>query len=102
MGDESRSKDVKWNHDIDHVHILIRATPYVNMSNFIGAYKAASSRLIKKEFPRIKGLLWNGAFWSKSYCLLTTGGAPVEVIRKYIESQNEGRIVHHGRYKKGA
>lgn len=95
-------KAEEWNHDIDHVHILIRATPDVNMSNFICGYKAASSRLIKKEFPRIKSLLWNGAFWSKSYCLLTTGGAPVEVIRKYIESQSEGRVIHHGRYKKGA
>ena len=51
------------------------------------AYKSASSRLIKKEYPVIRNQLWKEYFWSRSYCLLTTGGAPIEVVRKYIESQ---------------
>ena len=53
------------------------------------SYKNASSRLLKKEFPVIRQKLWKEAFWSKSYMLLTTGGAPTEVIRQYIESQGE-------------
>lgn len=82
---------VEWNHDKDHVHVLFKATPTTSLSKFINAYKSASSRLIKKEFPEIRQKLWKEYFWSRSYCLLTSGGAPVEVIRKYIESQGEKR-----------
>jgi len=54
------------------------------MSKFINAYKSDSSRLIKKEYPDIKKQLWKEYFWSRSYCLLTTGGVPIEVVKKYI------------------
>ena len=79
----------EWNHDKDHIHILFKAHPKSELSKFINAYKSASSRLIKKEFPDIKEKLWKENFWSRSFCLLTTGGAPIEVIKKYIESQGE-------------
>ena len=79
----------EWNHDKDHVHILFKAHPNTEISKFINAYKSASSRLLKKEFPQIKQKLWKEHFWSQSFCLLTTGGAPMEVIKKYIESQGQ-------------
>jgi len=79
----------EWNHDKDHIHILFKAHPNTEMSKFINAYKSASSRLIKKEFPEIKQQLWKEYFWSRSYCLLTTGGVSIEVIKKYIESQGK-------------
>lgn len=79
----------EWNHDIDHIHILLKGQPNTELSKFINAYKSASSRLIKKEYPQIRKALWKEAFWSKSFCLLTTGGAPIEVIKKYIEKQGE-------------
>ena len=79
----------EWNHDKDHVHVMFRAQPKSEISKFINAYKSASSRLLKKEYPEIREKLWKGAFWSQSFCLLTAGGAPIEVIRKYIESQGE-------------
>ena len=78
----------EWNHDYDHVHIIFRAHPNTEISKFINAYKSASSRLIKKDFPEVRRKLWKEIFWSRSYCLLTTGGAPIEIIRKYIESQS--------------
>lgn len=81
----------EWNYDKDHVHILFRAHPNSEISKFINAYKSASSRLIKKEFPQIKTKLYKDRFWSQSFCLLTTGGAPLEIIKKYIESQGEKR-----------
>ena len=81
----------EWNHDKDHVHILFRAHPKSELSKFINAYKSASSRLIKKEFPDVKEKLWKECFWSQSFCLLTTGDAPLEIIKKYIESQGEHR-----------
>ena len=79
----------EWNHDKDHVHILFKAHPKSELTKFINAYKSASSRIIKKEFPAIREKLWKENFWSRSFCLLTTGGVPIEVIRKYIESQGE-------------
>lgn len=78
----------EWNHDNDHVHIMFRAHPNTEISKFINAYKSASSRLIKKDFPEVRRKLWKEMFWSRSYCLLTTGGAPIEIIRKYMESQS--------------
>lgn len=44
----------EWNHDRDHVHVLFKAHPHSELSMFINAYKSASSRLIKKEFPHIR------------------------------------------------
>lgn len=79
----------EWNHDKDHVHILFRAHPNTEISKFINAYKSASSRLLKKEFPQIRQKLWKERFWSQSFCLLTTGGTPIGVLKKYIESQGE-------------
>ena len=79
----------EWNHDKDHVHVMFRAKPSSELSKFINAYKSASSRLLKKEHPEIREKLWKEAFWSQSYCLLTTGGAPMEVTREYIETQGE-------------
>jgi len=81
----------EWNHDQDHVHVMFRAIPSTEISKFINAYKSASSRLLKKEFPKIRSKLWKEAFWSQSFCLMTAGGAPIEVIRQYIESQGEKR-----------
>jgi putative transposase len=76
-----------WNHDADHVHLLFRGSPNTEISKFINAYKSASSRLIKKEFPLIRKQLWEEYFWNRGYCLITTGGATIETIKKYIENQ---------------
>ena len=79
----------EWNHDRDHVHVLFSAHPKSELTRFLNAYKSASSRLIKKEFPEIRGKLWKEYFWSRSFCLISTGDASVETIRRYIESQGE-------------
>ena len=79
----------EWNHDEDHVHVMFRVQPKSEISKFINAYKSASSRIIKKEYPEIREKLWKECFWSQSFCLLTAGGAPIEVIRQYIESQGD-------------
>lgn len=81
----------QWKHDKDHIHIMFRAHPNTEMSKFINAYKSASSRLIKKSFPVVRRKLWKEMFWSRSFCLLTTGGAPIEVIKKYIQTQGQDR-----------
>ena len=77
----------EWNHDVDHVHILFRGQPNTEISKFINAYKSASSRRIKNEYPWIRKSLWKEMFWSQSYCLISTGGVTVDVIKQYIQSQ---------------
>ncbi|MDV2887446.1 transposase, partial [Alkalihalophilus pseudofirmus] len=52
-------------------------------------YKDVRSRFVKRDFPQIKQYLWKEMFGSQSYCLLTTGSAPIETIRKYIEPQGK-------------
>ncbi|WP_088833026.1 IS200/IS605 family transposase [Paenibacillus tyrfis] len=87
LGENYNISLVEWNHDMDYVHILFKAHPNTELSKFINAYKSASSRLVKKEFPQVRKKLWKEYCWSRSFCLLTTGGAPMEVIKKYIENQ---------------
>lgn len=80
---------IEWNHDKDHVHVLFKGQPKTELSKFINAYKSASSRLLKKEFPTIRQKIWKEMFWSRSFCLLSSGGAPIEIIRQYIENQGK-------------
>lgn len=77
----------EFNHDRDHVHILFRTHPNTDISKFINAYKSASSRLVKKYYPEVMKQLGKEMFWTRSYCLLTSGGVTTEIVRKYIEKQ---------------
>ncbi|MBO1582423.1 IS200/IS605 family transposase [Bacillus sp. XF8] len=76
-----------WNHDKDHVHVMFKAHPNSELSKFLNAYKSASSRLIKRDFPIVRQKLWKELFWSRSFCLITTGGASIETVKQYIEKQ---------------
>lgn len=89
IGENYHIEIEEWNHDTDHIHVLFRAHPRTELTKFINAYKSASSRLIKKDHPELKKSLWKEMFWSRSFCLLTTGGASIDVIRRYIETQGE-------------
>ena len=80
---------VEWNHDKDHVHVLFKCTPQIAPAKFINAYKSVSSRLVKKNYPEIRQYLWKEAFWAKSYCLISTGGVSIDVIKQYIERQGQ-------------
>lgn len=86
----------EWNHDIDHVHILFRGAPNTELSKFINAYKSASSRIIKKENPEIRKSLWKEMFWSQSFCLISTGGVNVDIIKQYIQTQGQKGEVDNG------
>jgi len=79
----------EFNHDQEHIHILFRANPNSELSKFINAYKSATSRLVKKDFPSVKAKLWREMFWTRSYCLLTSGGVTIDIVRQYIETQGE-------------
>jgi putative transposase len=91
---------LEFNHDQDHVHLLFSAHPNTEMSKFINAFKSASSRMIKQQFPEIKKHLWKEYFWSKSFCLLTTGGASIDIMKRYIQTQGEGMKRRYTRREK--
>lgn len=72
----------------DHVHLLVHYPPKVSVSKLVNSLKGVSSRMIrKKRYPSITKALWGGSLWSPSYFAGSCGGAPIDVIRKYIEKQ---------------
>lgn len=80
---------LEFNGEADHVHLLLSLNPKVTPSVFVNNLKTVSSRLIRKEFAaELKKVYWKKpVFWSRSYCILTCGGAPLSVIKQYIEQQ---------------
>jgi putative transposase len=82
------SELVEFDGEDDHVHLLIDYPPKVAISKLVNSLKGVSSLLIrKKNYPSIKQKLWGGALWSPSYFAGSCGGAPIEIIRQYIEQQ---------------
>jgi len=74
----------------DHVHLLISVHPVTLMSRLINNFKTVSSRLTRKKFSKhLNEFYWKPLLWNRSYCLLSTGGATIEVIKKYIQSQGK-------------
>lgn len=73
--------------DKDHIHILFKTKPTINITKYINSVKGVSSRILFQEFPEIKLKLWKGHLWSTSYCLLTTGQTILDVLKRYVESQ---------------
>ncbi|MBP6217720.1 MAG: IS200/IS605 family transposase [Oligoflexales bacterium] len=72
----------------DHVHLLIFYPPKVAVSKLVNSLKGASSRVIRKKgYSSIKKALWGEHLWSRSYFAGSCGGASIEVIKKYIQSQ---------------
>jgi putative transposase len=76
------------NAEADHVHFLLQTKPHTDLCKYINAMKSASSRLIKKEFPNISKFIFGKSLWSPSYFICTVGGAPLEVLKRYIEQQD--------------
>lgn len=72
----------------DHVHLLIEYPPKISISRLVNSLKGVSSRLLKKEFPELERYYWEGQLWSPSYFSGSCGGAPIDIIREYIEQQN--------------
>lgn len=81
---------LEFNGEDDHVHIMLCCHPKLAISNLVSKLKGKSSYFLRKEFwPQIKDKLWGKHFWSPSYCLVSCGGAPMEIVKKYIENQRK-------------
>ena len=79
---------VEFEGERDHVHLLINYPPKVPVSKLVNSLKGVSSRLLRnKGYPSIQSALWGKSLWSPSYFAGSCGGAPISVIRQYIENQ---------------
>nr|WP_197708644.1 IS200/IS605 family transposase [Vibrio tapetis] len=73
----------------DHVHLMVSIHPKVAVSNLVGKLKGKSSYMLRREYwERIKTMLWGNHFWSPSYCVVSCGGASLDVVKQYIENQS--------------
>ena len=75
----------------DHVHLLVEYPPKVSVSTLVNSLKGVSSRLLRKERPDIQSKYWNGVLWARSYFASSCGGAPISILRQYIEEQQTPR-----------
>ena len=69
----------------DHVHILVEVDPQFGIHRFVKTAKGRSSRLLRQEFPELKRRL--PTLWTNSYFVSTVGGAPLALVKQYIENQ---------------
>lgn len=81
-------KLLEMNGEPDHAHLLVALPPNLDLSNFVNNLKTTSSRLIRKEFSdHLAHVYRKPVFWSRSYCIVSCGGAPLSIIKQYIEQQ---------------
>jgi putative transposase len=82
------SELIEFKGEEDHVHLHFRTNPTVQLSKLVNNLKTVSSRLIRRDFSKhLNRIYREPIFWQRSYCLITTGGATIEKLRKYIEEQ---------------
>jgi putative transposase len=86
---------IKWeiteafNGEQDHLHLLLDLHPNILPSVLINNLKTVSSRLIRKEFAsHFAKFYWKPTLWTRAYCLISAGGAPLEILKYYIEKQD--------------
>ena len=78
---------VEFDGEHDHVHLLVNYPPKVAISSLVNSLKGASSRILRSKHPEIKNKLWGNALWSPSYFAASCGGAPIGIIKQYIQQQ---------------
>jgi len=81
---------LEFNGESDHVHLLLSIPPKVAPSALVNNLKTVTARLIRKEFAGALAKVYSKpVFWSRSYCIITCGGAPLSVLKQYIEQQGQ-------------
>lgn len=81
---------LEFNGETDHIHLLLSIPPKVAPSALVNNLKTVTSRLIRKEFAsELSRIYYKPVFWSRSYCIITCGGAPLSVLKQYIEQQGQ-------------
>ena len=80
---------VEFNGETNHVHLLVNFPPKVALSKLVNSLKGVSSRRMRQEFPELVQHYWRAQrLWSGSYFAGSVGGAPLSILRQYIEQQD--------------
>ena len=86
--EEMGGKLIEFDGEADHVHLLIQYPPKHSISKIVNNLKGRSSRLLRRDMPDIKQKHWGTAgLWSRSYFAGSVGGAPLEIVKRYIQNQ---------------
>lgn len=81
------AKLVEFEGEKDHVHLLVEYPPKVCVSKLVNSLKGVSSRHLRKVYPSMVKSYYKGVLWSPSYFAGSCGGAPLDIIKQYIEQQ---------------
>nr|WP_070964936.1 IS200/IS605 family transposase [Vibrio sonorensis] len=71
----------------DHVHLLIAYPPKLSVSVMVNNLKSISSRMLRLQNTHLTRQSKSSALWSRSYFACTAGGATIETLKAYVESQ---------------
>jgi len=84
---------LKFGGELDHVHLLLSMHPNVMPSKLVNSIKTVTSRLLRKEFKEhLQKFFAKSTLWTRAYCLITAGGAPIEILKRYIEQQGNAEL----------
>lgn len=79
----------EFNGENNHVHLLVNLPPKVALSKLVNSLKGVSSRRLRQEYPELVRHYWRAQrLWSGSYFAGSVGGAPLSIVKQYIERQN--------------
>ena len=84
---DAHARLVEMDGEDDHVHLLVEYPPKVAVSSLVNNLKGVSSRLLRQQRTDIRKRYWKGVLWSPSYFASSCGGAPISIVRQYIEQQ---------------
>jgi putative transposase len=88
IGKEHQVEIKEFNGEEDHVHMLIHYPPKVSLAKLVNSLKGVSSRRLRQNWPDLENRYYKGVLWSPSYFAGSCGGAPIDIIKKYIQNQS--------------
>ena len=80
---------VESNGEDDHVHLLVEYIPTLSLPRLVNSLKGVSSRRLRLLHPDIAERYYKGVLWTHSYFAASCGGAPLSIIRQYVENQRK-------------
>jgi len=90
---------VEFNGEHDHVHLLVEYPPKIAISKLVNSLKGVSARMLRDQYRYwINQHSMNGHLWSPSYFAASCGGAPISIVRQYIEDQRRPGGVASGKW----
>lgn len=76
--------------EADHLHLLVDYPPKLSLSRLVGSIKTNTSKRVRsQQWPEVTQALWGEHFWSPSYFVSSTGGAPLELVADYVRNQRQ-------------